>query len=142
MVQSGKRKRRLLGASSSQRKYQTISPEYIEADSDAPNETRFHIIIKWKDTKYKMLVDTGATHSYISKQFFKQIKELDYEVKKPNNEKLIVANGQQLQIIGQVLIPIEVGHVKKYLPFRLLPELRSIGILGTENLVATRKTTN
>ena len=53
-----------------------------------------------------MLVDTGATHSYIGKQFFKQIKELDYEVKKPNNDKLIVANGQQLQIIGQVLSPI------------------------------------
>ena len=129
LVQSGKRKQRLLGASSSQRKYQTISPENIEADSDAANETRFHIIIKWKDTKYKMLVDTGTTHSYISKQFFKQIKELDYEVKKPNNGTLIVANGQQLQITGQVLIPIEVGHVKKYLLFRLVPELRSIGIL-------------
>ena len=79
-----------------------------------------------------MLVDTGATHSYISKQFFKQIKELDYEVKKPNNDKLIVANGQQLQILGQVLIPIEVGHVNKHLLFRLVPELRSIGILGTD----------
>ena len=42
-----------------------------------------------------MLVDTGATHSYISKQFFGQIKKLDYEVKKPNNDKLIVANGQK-----------------------------------------------
>ena len=128
LVQSGKRKRRLLGASSSQRKYQTISPEYIEADSDAPNETRFHIIIKWKETKYKMLVDTGATHSYISKQFFKQIKELDYEVKKTNNDKLIVTNGQQLQIIGQVLIPMEVGHIKKYLLFRLVPELPGLEV--------------
>ena len=53
LVQSGKRKRRLSGASSSQRKYQNISPEYIEADSDAPNESRFHIIIKWKDRKDK-----------------------------------------------------------------------------------------
>ena len=106
----------------------------ISKDSDAPNETRFHIIIKWKDTKYKMLVDTGATHSYISKQFFKQIKELDYEVKKPNNDKLIVANGQKLQTIGQVLIPIEVGHVKEYLLFRLVPELRSIGIPGTDTM--------
>ena len=79
-----------------------------------------------------MLVDTGATHSYISKQFFKQIKELDYEVKEPNNDKSIVANGQELQIIGQVLIPIEVGHIKKYLLFRLVPELTSIGILGTD----------
>ena len=30
------------------------------------------------------------------------------------------------------MIPIEVGHVKKYLLFRLVPELRSIGILGTD----------
>ena len=131
LVQSGKRKRRLLGASSSQRKYQTISPKYIEADSDVPNETKFHILIKWKDTKYKMLVDTGATYSYMSQKNFNQIKELDYEVKKPNNNKLIVANGQQLQIIGQVLSPTEVSHVKKYLLFRLVPELRSTGILRT-----------
>ena len=79
-----------------------------------------------------MLVDTGVTHSYSSKQFFEQIKKLDYEIKKPNNDKLIVANGQKLQIIGQVLIPIQVGHIKKYLLFRLVPELRSIGILGTD----------
>ena len=79
-----------------------------------------------------MLVDTGSTYSYISKQFFEQIKKLDCEIKKPNNDKLIVANGQKLQIIGQVLIPIEVGHIKKYLLFRLVPELRSIGILGTD----------
>ena len=59
-----------------------------------------------------MLVDTGATHSYISKQFFEQIKKLDYEVKKPNNDKLIVTNGQKLQIIGQVSIPVDVDHIK------------------------------
>ena len=69
-----------------------------------------------------MLVDTGATHSYISKQFFEQIKKLYYEIKKPNNDKLIVANGQKSQIIGHVLIPNEVGHIKKYLLFRLVPE--------------------
>ena len=78
-----------------------------------------------------MLVDTGATYSYMSQKNFNQIKELDYEVKKPNNNKLIVANGQQLQIIGQVLSPTEVSHVKKYLLFRLVPELRSTGILRT-----------
>ena len=60
-----------------------------------------------------MLVDTGATHSYISRQFFEQI-----EIKKLINDKLIVANGQELKIIGQVSISIEVGHVEKYLLFR------------------------
>ena len=113
---------------SSQRKYQTISSEYIEAESDTPDGTRFHIIIKWKDTKYKMLVDTGATHSYISKQFFEQIKKLDYEIKKPIDDKLIVANGQKIKITGHMLIPMEVGHFKKYLLCRLVPELRSMGI--------------
>ena len=92
-------------------KYQTISPKKIKTDN-TPDETRMHIIIKWKNTKYKVLVDTGATHSYISKEFFKQIEKLDYEIKKPSNDKLIVANGQKLEITGQVLIPIEVGHIK------------------------------
>ena len=121
LVQSGKRKRRLLEANSSPQKYQTISPKKIETDN-TPDETRMHIIIKWENTKYKVLVDTGATHSYISKEFFKQ------------TEKLIVANGQKLEISGQVLIPIEAGHIKKYLLFRLVPELRSTGILGTETI--------
>ena len=76
-----------------------------------------HIIIKWEKTKYKVLVDTGATHSYISKKFFKQIEKSDYEIKKSSNDKLIVANGQKLEITGQVLIPIEIGHIKKYLFF-------------------------
>ena len=74
----------------------------------------------------------GATHSYISKQFFEQIKKLDYEIRKPINDKLIVANGQKLKITGQILFPMEVGHVKKYLLCRLVPELRSIGILETD----------
>ena len=30
------------------------------------------------------------------------------------------------------MIPVEVGHIKKYLLFRLVPELTSIGILGTD----------
>ena len=52
-----------------------------------------------------MLVDTGATHSYISKQFFEQIKKLDKEINKLISDKLIVANEQKLNIIGQILNP-------------------------------------
>ena len=59
---------------SSQRKYPTISVEYIDEDSDTPNETGFPILIKWNDTIYKMLVDKGATHSYISNQFIEKAK--------------------------------------------------------------------
>ena len=79
-----------------------------------------------------MLVDTGATDSHISEQFFEQIKKLDYEIKKPINDKLIVVNGRKLKITGQVLISMEVGHVKKYVLFRFIPELRFIGIFGTD----------
>ena len=43
-----------------------------------------------------------------------------------------MANGQKLKITGQILIPMEVSHAKKYLLCRLVPELRSIGILGTD----------
>ena len=131
LVQSGKRKRRLLEANSSPQKYQMISPKKTETDN-TPDETRMHTIIKWENTKYKVLVDTGATHSYMSNEFFKQIEKLDYKIKKPSNDKLIVANGQKLEITGLVLIPIEVGHIKKYLLFILVPELRSTGILETD----------
>ena len=115
---------------SSQGEYKIISPEYM--NNDTPDERRLHIVRKLKDTKYKMLVDTGATNSYIIEQFFEQLKKLNYEIIKPINDKLIVANWQGLKIIGQVLIPIEFEHVGKCLLFRLAPELRSIGILGTD----------
>ena len=79
-----------------------------------------------------MLVDTGATHSYISKRFFEKIKKHDYEIKNPFNDKLIVANIQKLKITRQILIPMEVGHVQKYLLCKLVAELRSIGALGKD----------
>ena len=43
--------------------------------------TRLHIVIKLKNTKYKMLLDTGATHFYISKQFFEQIKLIGIKIR-------------------------------------------------------------
>ena len=53
--------------------------------------------MRLKSTTYKELVDTGSTHSYISKVFFDQIKELDYEIEKISSNKLIVADGQALK---------------------------------------------
>ena len=45
---------------------------------------------------------------------------------------MIIANGQKLKIVGQVLISIEVGHIKKYSLLRLVPRLRSTEILRTD----------
>ena len=56
--------------------------------------------MRLKDTKCKVLVDTDVTHYYISEQFFNEIKELNYKIKKPINNKLIIANGQEWKIIG------------------------------------------
>ena len=55
-----------------------------------------------------MLVNNDATYSYITEQFFKEIKELFYEIKKTMNDKLIVANVQESKIIWQVSIPNEI----------------------------------
>lgn len=41
----------------------------------------------------------GATHSYIGQHFIETVKNVDYEIKMPINEKLMVANDQELTII-------------------------------------------
>ena len=50
---------------------------------------------------------------------------------KPTPESLIIANGETVEISGQVIIPIMIGKDVKHVSFRLVPKLRSTRILGT-----------
>ena len=61
-----------------------------------------------------MLVDTGATHSYVSKELLQKILSLNYPISKPTSESLIVANRGTIEIIGQVIIPIMIGKDVKH----------------------------
>ena len=64
--QTGKRKRRVMGTTVT--KPITRTPEYLNSDTEELEKTRFHLMIKFENNLFRILVDTGATHSYIGKE--------------------------------------------------------------------------
>ena len=110
----------------------TRTPEYLNSDIDELNETRFHLMTKFENNLYRILVDTGATHSYVGKELLEKILSLNYPISKPTSESLTVANEETVEIIEQVIIPIIIGKDIKHVSFRLVPKLRSTSILGTD----------
>ena len=110
----------------------TRTPEYLNSDTEELNETRFHLMIKFENNLYKILIDTGATRSYVGKELLEKILRSNYPIAKPTSQNLIVANGEPVEIIGQVVIPIMIGKDIEHMSFRLVPKLRSTSILGTD----------
>ena len=92
------------------RKPITRTPEYSNSDIEELNETRFHLITKFENNLYRILVDTGATHSYVGKELLEKILSINYPISKPTSESLTVANGGTVEIIGQVIIHIIIGR--------------------------------
>ena len=89
-------------------------------------------MIKFENNLYRILVDTGATHSYVGKDLLEKILSLNHPISKPTSQSLIVANGETVEIIGQVMISITIGKKVKHVSFRLVPKLKSTSILGTD----------
>ena len=51
----------------------TRTPEYLNSDTEELNETRFHLLIMFKNNLYRKLVDTGASQSYVGYQVAHQL---------------------------------------------------------------------
>ncbi|XP_033228763.1 uncharacterized protein LOC117180389 [Belonocnema kinseyi] len=122
----------MIRANTSSKSNKTL--EKLDSDLDTPDETRFHVLMDFETKWYRVLFDTGAIHSYVGQNLLSIIKSNNYEIKTPDSDKLIVANGQGVSIIGQVLIPVRIGYVTKELLFRIVPKLTSKGIIGTDML--------
>ena len=120
----------------------TRMPEYLNSDIEEFNETRFHLMTKFENNLYRILVDTGATHSYVGKELLEKILSLNHPISKPTSKSLIVANGGTVEIIGQVIIPIMIGKDIKHVLFRLVPESISTSILGTDLIKNLKMTLN
>ena len=120
----------------------TRTPKYLNSDIEELNKTRFHSMTKFENDLYRILADTGVTHSYVGKELLEKILSLNYPISKPTSESLIVANGGTVEIIGQVIIPIMIGKDVKHVSFRLVPKLRSTSILGTDMIKNLKMTLN
>ena len=119
--QPGKLKRWLMGKTVT--KPITRTPEYSNSDTNELNET-------------------GATHSYVGKELLEKILSLNYPTSKPTFQSLMVANGEMVGIIGQVVIPILIDKDVKQVSFRLVPKLKSTSILGTDMIKNLKMTLN
>ena len=89
-------------------------------------------MIKFEIDLFRILIDTGATHSYVSKELLEKTLSSNYSIFKPTSQSLRVANGETVRIIGQVVIPIMIGKDVRHVSFRLVPKLKSTSILGTD----------
>ena len=56
----------------------TRLPEYLNSDTEELNETRFHLMIKFENDLFRILFDTGATHSYVGKELLEKILNSNY----------------------------------------------------------------
>ena len=99
-------------------------------------------MIKFEDNLFRILVDRGATHSYVGKELVEKISSLNYPISKPTSQNLMVANGETVEIIGQIVIPIMVGKDVKHVSFRLVPKSKSTSILGTDLIENIKMTLN
>ena len=92
----------------------------------------FHLKIKIENDLFRILVDTGATHSNVGKELMEKILSSNYSIFKPTPQSLMGANGETVEIIGQVVIPIMIGKDVKHVSFRLVSKLKSTSILGAD----------
>ena len=91
----------------------TRTPQYLNSDIEELNETGFHLMMKFEDDLFRILVNTGVTHSYVGKEPLKRILSSNYSIFKPISQSLKVVIGETLEIIGQVVIPIRIDKYKK-----------------------------
>ena len=74
------------------------------------------------------MIGTGATHSCAETNVIEKINMLIYKNFRLPSKKQMVANGQKVRIIGQVLNTLEISHIVKDI-FRLVSELKVSKIL-------------
>ncbi|VDI78822.1 Hypothetical predicted protein, partial [Mytilus galloprovincialis] len=80
--------------------------------------------------KAKMLIDTGATVSLISKKMFDSMKS---QVLSPMDREILTANGSPLILFGKTIIDIDLnGHVCSNIA--VVADLNVDGILGIDFL--------
>ena len=90
----GKLKRRVMETAVT--KPITRTPKYLNSDTEELNETRFHSMIKFENNLFRILVDTGATHSYVGKELLEKISSLNYPISKPTSQ----SNGSKRRNCG------------------------------------------
>ena len=105
----------------------TRTPEYLNLDTEELNETRFHLMMTFEDNLFRILVDTGATHSYVVEELLEKILSSNYSIFKP---------------ISQMVIPIRISKAVNHVSFRLVPELKSTSILVTNMIKSLKITLN
>ena len=92
------------------------------------NEAGMFIEAKVNGCKAKMLIDTGATVSLISKKMFDSMKS---QVLSPMDREILTANGSPLILFGKTIIDIDLnGHVCSNIA--VVADLNVDGILGID----------
>ena len=91
---------------------------YFDLSCLSSSSSLLVIPAKVKNTQVKMLIDSGATESFISETVFKQ---LNIEGKKIRKRKIILADGSEKYCNTDCYVDIEIGNYKKKIKFHVAP---------------------
>ena len=110
-----------------------ISQTKEKKPKDADFNNGFYVLSDICGVECKLLIDTGATCSLLSKNVFFQIPKAIRPLLKDTNRRLMATNGQEIHSIGWVDLDIHLGdHI---LPVNfVVADIQDPGILGLSDL--------
>lgn len=97
-------------------------------------DQRWYLKVNVLGSTIHALVDTGATHSYLSNGAYEQLKSLNVSSYGITPERVVMATGE-VDIINRIIsLPIHIGSRGGLLGVRLLPKLTTHLVLGMDYL--------
>lgn len=98
-----------------------------------PHSEGLFLDLKIEKESVKLLVDTGANHSILSKHLFNKLNLLENQIQTERNVNIITATGKSSPCLGQIVLPVVVDK-QQILQNFWVADIQNEGILGLDFL--------
>ena len=93
------------------------------------------VTVEITNLEVNIFIDTGAARSCISENLYYNIEEhKQYPHQNPQIDFLRTANGQRLEIVNEVMLPLRISGITRQHPFIVVPGLSCSALLGKDFL--------
>ena len=101
--------KRISGGFKGQNSTSSQQPQSVTINS-LPHEEGLFLDLKIKNEQVKILVDTGANHSILSKHLVEKLKLSGGSIQSLRNTYLITATGESSPCLGRLDLPVSIGN--------------------------------
>lgn len=98
-----------------------------------PHSEGLFLDLKIEKESVKLLVDTGANHSILSKHLFNKLNLSENQIQTLRNVNIITATGESSPCLGQIVLPVVVDK-QQILQNYWVADIQNEGILGLDFL--------